>query len=100
MIDLKSEQLSLIKKILHRHVPERTIWVFGSRVDGTSKEYSDLDIAIIGTGPLPTKIFSNLKEDFAKSDLPFQVDVVDWNRISPEFQKIIKKKYVALDVLF
>ncbi|MCD6310901.1 MAG: hypothetical protein J7M11_00360 [Elusimicrobia bacterium] len=39
------------------------------------------------------KIFYALKEDFEESDLPFRVDVLDWNRISDEFKKVISKQY-------
>jgi len=37
-----------------------------------------------------------LKEAFEESDLPFRVDITDYNAISNEFRAIIKAKYEIL----
>lgn len=38
MLLLTPEQLRMVKEILKRHVPDCTVWAFGSRVKGTSKK--------------------------------------------------------------
>ena len=96
MIDLDSRNFRQVKEILHRHLPDRPVWVFGSRINGTAKPHSDLDLAILGTERVATKILSALKEEFAASNLPFRVDIVDWNRISEEFRKIIEKNHLEI----
>ena len=93
MIDVSPPDLEIIKKILRKNVPKSEVRAFGSRVEGPAKDYSDLDIAIVGQEKLSDKIFYALKEDFEESDLPFRVDVLDWHRISEEFKKVIEKQF-------
>ena len=38
----------------------------------------------------------HLKEAFEESDLPFRVDVLDWNETSREFQKVIEKGFEVI----
>lgn len=93
MIDIKSEYLDLIKFILNKHVADCEVWAFGSRVNGTPKLYSDLDLVIIGSKKIEKKILYAIENDFEESILPFRVDVLDWFRISENFQKIIKSNF-------
>jgi len=96
MIDVSSAQLETILKILQKRVPGCEVRAFGSRVRGTAKSYSDLDLAIVGNAALPGKILSDLTEDFQESDLSFRVDVIDWHATSEEFCRVIEKKYEVL----
>ncbi|MEA3307659.1 MAG: nucleotidyltransferase domain-containing protein [Elusimicrobiota bacterium] len=96
MIDAKNEHIEIIKSILQKHIPQCEIRVFGSRVTLTAKSYSDLDLAVMGKEKLPNEILYALKESFEESDLPFRVDVLDWNNISENFKKIIESKYEVL----
>ncbi|MFA5162008.1 MAG: nucleotidyltransferase domain-containing protein [Elusimicrobiales bacterium] len=96
MIKVTPAQLQTIKKILARRAPGERALAFGSRVSGTPKEYSDLDIAIIAKEKLDIATLSALREDFAESDLPFRVDALDWHSISPEFKKIIEAKHAEI----
>lgn len=96
MISITSQQLRLINKILQDFVPECEVRAFGSRVNGRHREYSDLDLVILGKEKLPWQVMSNLREAFAESDLPFRVDVLDWHDISPEFQQIIAQNYAII----
>ena len=64
--------------------------MFGSRASGTAKEYSDLDIAIMGDEPLSLRVVSALDEALGESDLPFKVDIVEWARIDEGFRRIIR----------
>jgi predicted nucleotidyltransferase len=66
---------------------------FGSRVNWTAKGYSDLDLAVVGSGKLSDDTLRHLREAFEESDLPFRVDVLDWHAASPAFQKVIEKQY-------
>ena len=93
MIDVPFHDLASIKQILAKHVPGCEVRVFGSRVNGTARSYSDLDVVIIGEDKVPRKQVYRLKEAFQESDLPFRVDVLDWHRISLEFRKIIENAY-------
>jgi len=91
-IDIKPEHLAIVKEILLKYLPDNTeVWVFGSRVKGTAKPASDLDIAIdAGRKLTPDELFF-LNDAFDESDLPYRVDVVDLQAISSTFKDIIWK---------
>ena len=77
-LDLTPEQKSIVLDILRAYVPRHEVWVFGSRIKGTSKPYSDLDLAI------------------SSSDLPWKVDIVDWATTQDTFRRIIKAQHIVL----
>ena len=83
MLDLSSHHLTLVRAILNQYVPHARVVAFGSRVKGTAKPYSDLDLAIIANTPLSFSTRTRLKEAFSESDLPFMVDIADWHRLAP-----------------
>ena len=60
MIALSSRELGVVKDILHRHISDREVWVFGSRAGKDHKKYSDLDLAIIGREPIPPQVMAIL----------------------------------------
>lgn len=96
MIDLPPEALEMVRSVFAKHLPCCEVRAFGSRVKGGAKKYSDLDIAVVCDEPIDKKTFYRLKEEI--SDLPtsFRVDILDWHKISPEFQNIIEKQYEIL----
>ena len=96
MIDLNPNHLATVERILAEHVPECEVRAFGSRATWTAKDYSDIDLAIVGEGPLEWRVLGRLKEAFEESSLPMRVDVLDWHDISDSFQKVIERDYVAV----
>ena len=96
MIDLNPNHLGTVTAILAEHVPECEVRAFGSRATWTARDYSDLDLAVVGEGPLDWRTLSKLKEAFEESDLPMRVDVLDWHATSESFRKVIERDYVAL----
>ena len=98
-LDINPEHLKIIKTILQKHLPTNAIvWVFGSRAQRAKKKYSDLDLLIaINNYPLPSATMIDLAEDFDESDLPYKVDLVDWNSISESFRSHIQKNRIVLD---
>ncbi len=89
MIKVSSEHLKHIRKILRELAPDCQAQAFGSRVRGAPKKYSDLDIALIGPKKIDSRRLRRIKEAFAESDLPFRVDILDWNALSPQFKNAI-----------
>ena len=83
-----------ILRAIRKHFPNAVVLFFGSRLRGDHKKYSDLDISINNQQPLDLAELSSLKEDFSLSDLPFKVDIVDWNRITDEFREVIRSEAV------
>ena len=85
-----------VKKILAQYVPGSEIRAFGSRITSATKPYSDLDLAIVAQDKIPHEVLMALKDAFQESSLPFRVDVLDWQRISPEFREVIARKYIVI----
>ena len=96
MIDLNPKHFETVQHILAKHVPGYEVRAFGSRVKWTAKDYSDLDLAVVGNKPLSFKQKGQLAEAFEESNLPIRVDVLDWHRISEEFKKIITEEYEVI----
>jgi len=92
LIHLDDKDLKQVRVILKKHLPEHEIWLFGSRVHGKNlKPFSDIDLAIIQ--PTTNRQMMQLADAFSESDLPYKVDIIDWNNIDENFKKIIKIQY-------
>ena len=91
MIDLNPHRLGTVRRILAAHVPACEIRAFSSRATWTAKDYSDLDLAIVGAAPLEWGVLGRLKEAFEVSDLPMRVDVHDWHTIPARFRAVIER---------
>ena len=88
MLAITEAERQIVLDILHKNVPEYEVWAFGSRVKGTAKRYSDLDLAIITEKPLSLETHA-----FSESDLDWKVDIVDWAACSENFKKIIQTQF-------
>ena len=88
-IDLAPAYLVTVRSILDQYVPDYEVRAFGSRATWTAKDYSDLDLLVVGDQPLKWSILGKLKDAFEESTLPFRVDVLDWHDISDNFRDII-----------
>jgi uncharacterized protein len=93
---LSPKELEIVRGILAKHIPDYEVCVFGSRVHGTQKPYSDLDLAVIGDEPLSIMKLADVLNDFSESDLPFKVDIVDWATTSETFREIINSYNVDI----
>ena len=96
MIDITPDDLKIVQNLIIAHFPNVEARVFGSRYVGNAKDYSDLDIALVGEEKLALLNLHNLREAFEESSLTFRVDVHDWHVISPEFQKVIEQGYEVI----
>ncbi|HLD45663.1 MAG TPA: nucleotidyltransferase domain-containing protein [bacterium] len=93
MVDVAPHQLDLIKTILKKHIPDRSVWAFGSRVTGQANQHSDLDLVILGAESVDTKTMAMLEYDFQISEIPFRVDLIQWATTSEPFRQVILKQY-------
>ena len=95
-LEIRPDHLKIVEEILEKHLPDREVWAFGSRVNGTAKETSDLDLVVIAETPLDFQRLGSLRDDFSESNLPYKVDVVDWAKIGETFREIIQKEKVVI----
>ena len=96
MIDLGPHDLEVVKRVLRDHVPDCEVRVFGSRAKWTAKDYSDLDLALVGESELGSDTLARLREAFEDSSLPMRVDVLDWHGISSTFRSVIERDCIEL----
>ena len=95
-LDIKPDELAEVRRILAEHLPGCEVRAFGSRVTGRAKPYSDLDLAVVGPGIIHWNDLGKLTEAFQETELPFRVEVMDWNAATPAFQKVIAAKYAVV----
>jgi len=94
-INITPLQHQLLGDLLNRFLPGTQIWAFGSRVKGTSRPDSDLDLVVFAN-PAQISAVNALKDAFDESSLPFSVDVLIWDQISESFRKNILEHYAVL----
>ena len=90
------EQKELILSAIRSRLPKGRVLVFGSRVRGDFKKYSDLDIALSLTDHSKIKLsdLSLIEEQLSNSNLPFKVDIIDFNAVDSTFQELIQKNSI------
>ena len=96
MIDLNPRHLKTVQHILAEYVPGCEVRAFGSRVKWTAKDYSDLDLVVIGSRRFNLREMHRLTEAFEESNLPIRVDVLDWQSISEGFRQVILERYEVI----
>jgi predicted nucleotidyltransferase len=93
---LPENELTIVKDILKQYIPDCQVLAFGSRIKGTAKKHSDLDLAILSIKPLNLSTLADLTEAFSESDLNIRVDVLDFFRADKTFQEVIKQDFVVV----
>ena len=95
MIDLDVKYINFIKNTISSYLKEYKLYIFGSRVNGNARKYSDIDIAI-ESDKLTPAIKSQIELDFENSTLPYEVDVIDLNNFSNDFKNLIKNTLIEI----
>ena len=85
MLNIEAKHLAVLKGILEKHPYE--FFVFGSRVRGDNKKFSDLDLAY--KAEIPKAELSLIREEFEQSKLPYKIDLVDLKSCTEEFKQLI-----------
>ena len=93
MIKMEKKDFQLLTQILSKY-PYR-FYAYGSRVKGTARQFSDLDLCYQEN--IPYEIVCQIKEELEESNLPFFVELVNWKQMRPEFQEMIKEDLVLLE---
>jgi predicted nucleotidyltransferase len=72
----RSAIVEALRRVLAPGQPLR-VWLFGSRVRGTQRVYSDVDLLVDRGTPLTPHQLAAAREAFENSALPFKIDLVD-----------------------
>ncbi len=92
-ITVEPRYLKILNSIFSKHISNKLIWAFGSRVKGNSTKRSDLDCVVFDATDVE---ISNAKEAFDESNIPFILQLLIWEKIPDDFKKNIKQRYFIL----
>jgi len=87
MLQLEKKHWEIIQQILSKYPYQ--FYAYGSRVKGTARKFSDLDLCYQES--IPDAIAFQIEEKFKESDLPFLVELVAWKDMKVGFREMIKK---------
>jgi len=85
-----------VLEILKNHIPDTSVWAFGSRVRGHERQASDLDLVIMNTEKINRAVLLDVKEAFDESLLDIKVDVLLWCDAPTYLQESIQNKHALV----
>lgn len=93
MIDYNEKYISMIKEIIFSVIDknEYKVFMFGSRATQKFKNYSDVDVGILGKKPLG-KLYYKIINLIEESVIPYNVDIVDFALVDEQFKNIALQK--------
>src|SRR5580658_1491156 len=91
-LNLNPGHLRVLLDVLNTHAPEAEVWAYGSRVNGSGHDGSDLDLVLRHPDGLdqPQKHMAALRNALSEGNLPMLVDVLDWARLPEDFRREIE----------
>ncbi len=92
---IEPEYLKMLIDIFDKYCPNAEIWAYGSRIKGEAHSGSDLDLVVKSFNSDNIYLFE-LKELINDSNIPFLVDIHEFDELPKSFQDEIKKDYVIL----
>jgi len=99
LLHIDEQHINIIVSLI-KSMPELnncSAYLYGSRVNGKSVKFSDVDIALDCHGePVTDAIKYKLTAQFEKSILPYTVDIIDINSVSPLFKAKVEKDFVKI----
>ena len=99
LLHIDEQHINIIVSLI-KSMPELnncSVYLYGSRVNGKSVKFSDVDIALDNHGePITDTIKYKLSALLEKSILPYPVDIIDINSVSPVFKAKVEKDFVKI----
>jgi len=86
----KTEIINILKRYIN--ITEFKIFFFGSRVDGSGDECSDIDIGLEGREIIKQQVLTRIRHDIENIPVLYKIDIVDFNNVSEDFKKVALKK--------
>lgn len=92
---IKPQYLKMLTDIFDEYCPRAEIWAYGSRINGQAHDGSDLDLVVKTFNANNIKAFQ-LKEIISNSNIPFLVDIQEFDNLPKSFQEEILKNYIVI----
>ena len=93
MLNLKPKYLEVLNRIFS---PNAAIWAYGSRLTNDCHSGSDLDLVVKNFNN-PNKHLYELNKLLNDSNIPFLIDIKEFDKLPQAFQDEIKKIYINIE---
>ena len=95
--ETKNKYLDQLKELVLSSLKDENlkIFLFGSRARGDNYRTSDVDIGFIPKGDYNKSKISFLKEQIENSNIPYKVQVVNFNNVSEDFKREALKDIIV-----
>lgn len=94
-LNIDEESLSILKEIFKKYSPKAQVIAYGSRIKNDSHSGSDLDLAIKNLKQNNYDI-SQIKEIIRESNIPFLVDINEFETLPKSFQQEIERENIVI----
>ena len=92
---IKPEYLKMLTDIFDNYCPKAEIWAYGSRIKGEAHEGSDLDL-VVKSFNSDDKYLYELKELLQESNIPFLIDIHEFDGLPEYFKTEILNDYIVI----
>lgn len=96
MLNVKQKYLNELKDIFNKYCPNAEIWAYGSRITNDCHSGSDLDLVVKNFND-PSKHLFELNKLLCDSNIPFLIDIKEFDNLPPSFQEEIKRNYIKIE---
>ena len=87
----------LIKQTVQKYLGNDVqVFLFGSRATGTNRKWSDVDVGIVAGQKIAGDKMVEIESELSESDIPYLVDVVDFQSVNPDFAKVALSSKIDL----
>lgn len=89
---IKEKYLKQIKEKINKTVDSKNwqVFIFGSGL--TQNHFGDIDLGFLGS--IDNQDLSHLKQEFEESALPYEIDLVNFNRVSNKFKNNVMENKI------
>lgn len=91
---VKPEHLQMIRDILNKYCPDTEVYAYGSRINGKAHSSSDLDLTVKNLKK--DKFLYRLRELFSESNIPFLIDINEYESLPENFKKEIDRNNIRI----
>jgi len=94
--DYDKKYINLLKEIILSRIDTEKVMVFlfGSRALANHSSRADVDIGLLTDGKFPHHLFHKIRNAIDESIIPWEVDLVDFTRVTPSFKEAALKDIV------
>ena len=94
-IDINHSDKEILLSLLAQYLPHTSVWAYGSRVKGSAKLWSDLDLVVFTAAEQRCRL-SLFKEALEESNLSFRVQLLEWDYLPDNIKENIKASHAVI----